>query len=68
MLNTGQYDLFCARLLDLYYDPKYKHKLQEYSGKMIHVDAEDLGETVLQLETLAKQVNDQWQKERGMFV
>lgn len=68
LLSTGEYERFCSQLFELYYDPRYKHKLQEYSGEMIHMDAEDLGDVVLELETLAQGLHEQRGKERGMTV
>jgi len=68
LLTDGSYEQFCSQLLELYYDPRYKHKLQEYNGEMIHFDAEDLGDVVMQMETLAQEIGEQRQKERGVTV
>lgn len=56
MLNNQQYNAFCSKILELYYDPKYLHKLKEYRQKMLTVDAEELDRAVLQLEVIADQM------------
>ena len=53
LLNKQEYAAFTAKLLEDYYDPKYKHALTGYDGEMITVDAEDLERAVEELEELA---------------
>jgi len=56
LLGEQAFGPFCAKLLHLYYDPKYQHKLREYPGGMALVDAADLEEAVSRLEELAAQM------------
>jgi len=59
LLEHKQYAAFCALLLERYYDPKYKHKLQEYAGEKRVVDANDLDRAVDRLIEIAATLNEQ---------
>lgn len=56
MLEQQEYARFCGALLELYYDPKYKHKANSYKSEMHTVNAEDLDSALAQCEILADQV------------
>ncbi|PWK15505.1 tRNA 2-selenouridine(34) synthase MnmH [Tumebacillus permanentifrigoris] len=56
LLESHAYAQFCGQLLELYYDPKYLHKLTSYKSEMLNIDADDLDRAVLRLEVLADQV------------
>jgi tRNA 2-selenouridine synthase len=57
-LGNHEIERFCGRLLELYYDPKYKHKLGTYTSEMHRIDANDLESAVRQLESLAKELGE----------
>ncbi|ARU62551.1 tRNA 2-selenouridine(34) synthase MnmH [Tumebacillus avium] len=57
-LGNHAYDRFCGRLLELYYDPKYKHKLASYQAEMLRIDGDDLEDAVYKLEVLASELGE----------
>ncbi|KEO84213.1 tRNA 2-selenouridine(34) synthase MnmH [Tumebacillus flagellatus] len=65
LLEKGEYALFTAQLLELYYDPKYTHKLHTYQSEMLTVNADDLNRAVLRLEELAEQVDREKKQEQN---
>lgn len=58
LFDQGDYAAFTAILLELYYDPRYQHKLEGYEGKRITVDATDLDQAAGQLDKLADELSD----------